>query len=164
VLGAESYEEAQALNRTAIGKGLSKQAWFLVPKMREVDELLAERVDLVGRVREAHPEVCFRGLAGSPMLHGKKTREGWEERRDVLEAARPGLGALVETAVAELKGPGVAPDDVMDSAVLALCASRIEEARTLPASPPRDRRGIPMEMVYLSPGGSPLRRQGSCDS
>ncbi|MEM9295813.1 MAG: DUF429 domain-containing protein, partial [Planctomycetota bacterium] len=36
-LAAPDYPSANAANRAAIGKGLSKQAYYLIPKVREVD-------------------------------------------------------------------------------------------------------------------------------
>jgi len=148
---ATSWEEALERNRAAVGKGISKQAWYICPRIREVDDLLAARPELLGRVREAHPEVCFHALSGRPMENGKKTREGAEERLAVLDAVRPGLAGAARTAVEELRGPGVERDDVIDAAVLALTALHGDAVGTLPEDPPRDPRGIPMEMVCWIP-------------
>ena len=36
-----SYEEAAAVNKKALGKGLTKQAFAIFAKIREVDELIS---------------------------------------------------------------------------------------------------------------------------
>ena len=43
----------------ADGRRLSKQAFSILPKIKEVDEVLSRRPELQERVREMHPEVCF---------------------------------------------------------------------------------------------------------
>lgn len=126
VLGASSYEEACALSLRDCGKKLSKQAWMLVPRIREVD---AHRDD--PRLWEVHPEVSFRELAGEPLAFNKKVWSGVELRRRLLEEAgiRPPLvGAPAGS---------VAPDDVLDAAAVAWSARRIARgnARSLPESP-----------------------------
>ena len=57
---AGSYQQAQQFNRRSIGRGLSKQSWNIVPKIREIDDLLLSNPSLQGVLRECHPEVCFR--------------------------------------------------------------------------------------------------------
>ncbi len=76
VLGAAGYAEANALQRQVSGRGLSRQSWGLVPKIRRLDELLQRDAEARGRFRESHPELCFAQLFGGPMCHGKKTPEG----------------------------------------------------------------------------------------
>ncbi len=57
VLALDRYEEANALTRQVNGKGLSRQSFALVPKIREVDEeLRARKAD---HVWEAFPELAF---------------------------------------------------------------------------------------------------------
>lgn len=163
VLHAPDYPAANALTRELTGKGLSKQAWMIVPKIREVDEALRARPELVGRVREVHPEVCFHAFAGGrPMAHAKKTADGAAERIALLESRLPGAGRLVDRIVATAgrvptgRGrrtvPAVARDDAVDALVAARTAAAIvadpRALRTLPEAPERDAHGIPMEMVY----------------
>ena len=78
-LDARDYAEALALARSATGKGISGQAWALMPKIRELAELSSDP-----RVFEVHPEVSFRKLAGRPLRTSKKTWSGLEERRLLL--------------------------------------------------------------------------------
>ena len=74
-LTAETYEEANEKNRRASGKGLPRQTYAIMPKIREVDSLLRASARARRAVREVHPEICFWALAGgSPMRHGKEDR------------------------------------------------------------------------------------------
>ena len=148
---AGDYEEAQRRNRAALGKGLSKQSWAISPKIREVDELLQSRSDSRRQVREVHPEVCFWALVGHPMLHSKKTREGFRERLAALEPHVSNAAELVATAFLEHGGFEAQRDDIIDALVAALCASRINQCSTLPAELELDPSGLPMEMVYWQP-------------
>lgn len=87
VLDATDYRDALVLARAATGVGLSKQAWNLVPKIRELDALMT--TDLQPRVSEAHPESSFAELAGSPLGTRKHTREGHDERLRLLVPSFP---------------------------------------------------------------------------
>ncbi len=92
VLRAETYAEVNALHRAADnGKGSSAQAFAIVPKIREVDDLLCRTPGLQDVVREVHPEVCFAHWnGGAPMAQSKKTAEGRAEREALIEARWPG--------------------------------------------------------------------------
>lgn len=57
-----SYHEACELNLRVLGKSISLQSWLICGKIREVDELLASHPTLRGRIRESHPELCFRAI------------------------------------------------------------------------------------------------------
>lgn len=146
---ASSYEEASVLNREILGKGLTKQTWAIVPKIREVDELLLKSGRAKGMVREVHPEVCFWGLSGAPMKYSKKTREGFRERMRVLRRVASDSEALISAAFLEHGGFDAARDDIVDAFVAAVCARDISFAKTLPDFPEIDNKGLAMEIVYL---------------
>ena len=76
MLEATHYEQVRT-------QGLSIQSFNILPKIREVDRLMT--LELQKRIHEAHPELAFMSLAGAPMTHNKKTREGREERLRALE-------------------------------------------------------------------------------
>jgi predicted RNase H-like nuclease len=143
-LAAASYRRALAVNRRGGGPGLSKQCFHLFPKMREIDALMTPA--LQARVRECHPELAFATLAGAPMAHPKRTREGRAERLAALTAA-----GLPREALEPHPFPRrlAAPDDLLDAAAVALSARRIArgEALVLPEAPPLDPRGLRMEIV-----------------
>ena len=83
---AVTYEKANAANRRDLSMGLSKQAFGICRKIREVDQALVERPSLVEQILEIHPEVCFWALNGGEPMHYRKSRsEGYGERMAVLE-------------------------------------------------------------------------------
>ncbi len=148
---AGDYPSANGANRLQTGRGLSKQAWNLVPKILEADRLLRSEPELQARVHESHPEVCFRALAGAPIAHYKKTLEGHRERLAVLSSLRPGLESGLAAALAA-RDPGTGPDDLIDAFVLALSAGLPASGlATLPNPPERDVTGLPMQMVLPRP-------------
>ena len=68
-LGARDYPEALARSRAVDGRGLSKQAFNLLPKIAEVDAAMTP--ELQDRIVECHPEVGFARLAGRPLATTK---------------------------------------------------------------------------------------------
>lgn len=149
VLKAADYPAALAQSRRLTGRGLSKQSWNIVPKIREVDELLKARPALANQLLEAHPEVLFAGLAGGPMSAKKSTRDGFTERMTILSILHPDAETLVASAFLAYGGFEAARDDVVDAFVLALCARKPTQLKTLPEEPETDPKGLPMQMVYL---------------
>jgi predicted RNase H-like nuclease len=152
-LAATGYAHALALNRRATGRGLSRQAWNLVPGIRAIDTLLDEDRALRGVLRECHPELCFWALnGGRAMQHSKRQAAGRQERLAVLGRELPRCRALFEQACGRFRRRDVARDDIIDALACALTAKLGYGAyRTLPSEPPRDRRGLPMEIVYCRP-------------
>lgn len=156
VLASPSYEHALATNRASSDHqlGLSKQAWHLVPKMRELDALLESRPPLRPRVFEAHPELAFARLNKDvPVLASKKTEEGRRARLALL--ARAGFkGADARWAehrgAHTLRRAEVADDDAYDALAVCVTARRIarREAIVLPSKPGYDSRGIEMAVRY----------------
>ena len=147
-LSATSYAAAQELNRQALGVGLSRQCFCILPKIRDVDSLMtAERQQYI---REAHPEVTFARLGGAPMIHNKKRSEGRAERLAVLEKA--GLH-VSQTWLAEernrLRSRRVALDDLVDALACLVTAYDIRIARSDSLGHPeeRDAKGLLMEIV-----------------
>jgi predicted RNase H-like nuclease len=61
ILSAVSWEDACARSRRSApnGKAITKQTFAILPKIREVDELLRKRPELRGMIHEVHPEVCI---------------------------------------------------------------------------------------------------------
>ncbi|MEB3165551.1 MAG: DUF429 domain-containing protein, partial [Cyanobacteriota bacterium] len=56
MLAAANHAEASAIGRRIDGRGLTIQAWNLMPRIRALDALLAQDCGLAGRLRESHPE------------------------------------------------------------------------------------------------------------
>ena len=117
VLGAETYEDALAKCQSISGKGMSRQGFAILPKIREVDRLMTPARQQ--NVFEVHPEVCFTLLAGAPMSHHKAKPEGRTQRLAVLRRAFADIDAR-----AVLRLPGTRPDDILDAYVAAWTAQR----------------------------------------
>jgi predicted RNase H-like nuclease len=148
----DTYDRANIVNRQQTGRGLSKQSWFIAQKIREVDQLLQAHDQLRFRVRESHPELCFRALNGGVnMLHCKKSHEGRQERLAVLKKHLSRSEELFTRVSEKYLRKQVALDDILDAMVLAV-ASRVSEGRPLclPENPPHDKHRFPMEIVYPS--------------
>jgi predicted RNase H-like nuclease len=139
-----SYPDAcrTALATSDPPRKISKQAFFLFPKIREVDGVLRSDPTLPSRVFETHPEVAFRTLnGGNAMRFAKSRREGLDERRHVLGELgfdRAFLGAPI--------GRGAKADDFLDACICALVARRIHAgiAQSFPDPPGRDLYGLPV--------------------
>jgi len=142
-LRATHYPDANAASRAAIGKGLSKQAWSLFPRIREVRAAIVS--GLPAPVQESHPEVCFAVMTGGP-LPRKASWDGVLRRIQALQAA--GLDPLPHRGLP----PSVAPDDVLDAIAVAWSARRAARRSPgllrLPASAPLDPElGLPAQIV-----------------
>ena len=127
VLDAVDYPAGNAANRADLGLGLSKQTWYLVPKIRDVRDWLETRPTVP--VVEAHPEVCFAAMNGGVLVDGKTTLAGEALRRSLLAAH--GIDVLAE------RRRGVAVDDILDAAATAWTARRYADgiAERLPPEP-----------------------------
>lgn len=157
VLCARDYEEAKRISQEKTGKKITIQTFHIIPKIKEVDRLLCSDDKARRMVREVHPEVCFEAFAGRPMRFPKSTPEGFDERVAVLESVRPSARQEILDILQQFPRKVVSRDDVVDAMAAAITAAAPEEAlRTLPSSPTRDPKGLPMEMVCL-----PRRQPGS---
>ena len=145
LLAMSSYEAANAWGK-GDGEGLTRQMWNILPKIREVDAWITLTRSRI--FREGHPELAFSGVSGRPMAHYKKTPEGEAERLDAM------AGFIEHATVLEwldrARGSGAARDDIVDALALCRSAARVLLCRhgQLPADPPKDARGLPMEMVF----------------
>ncbi len=144
----EDYREAcaAALDTSEPPRMVSKQAFHLFPKIREIDLLLRTQPSLMARVFEAHPEVAFWRINGeAPLALPKKVKSrgnppGLALRRDLLAAAGYPVAFL------ERAPRGAALDDLLDASVNALIARRIHAgmAQSFPDPPGRDAHGLPV--------------------
>jgi threonine dehydratase len=118
---------------------ISKQGFFLFPKIREIDVALRVDPALRTQVFETHPELVFRNLKGAPLEFSKKTSEGAAERTKLLRAY-----GLPVSDWAQVKG--AAQDDVIDSAACLVTAMRRfgGQALSFPALPTLDSFNIPI--------------------
>ncbi|MCK7612337.1 DUF429 domain-containing protein [Roseibium sediminicola] len=126
-------------------KKVSKQCFYLFPKIREIDALMTPVLE--ARVYEVHPELAFWRLNGeAEMSLPKKVKsranpDGLDQRRDLL------VSKGLPRAFLDQKPPrGCGRDDLLDAAANSLIAERIflGEAKPFPEAYRRDERGLRM--------------------
>ncbi|MFA9462474.1 DUF429 domain-containing protein [Thiohalorhabdus methylotrophus] len=147
MLEASSHAEACRIGDRIHGSRLSRQAWNILPKIREMDAFLVAGSDRPGWVREVHPEVSFAVWnGGAPMTHNKRSVAGGRERAALVEGY---LGGRLDRARADLPPDGFAGDDLLDAVAVLWTARRIAAGRAvrLPEDPERDAGGLPMEIL-----------------
>ncbi len=146
---AATYDEAIRTNEELTGTRIFRATWNIVPKIRELDELLASVAGARQVVREVHPELCFWALQGGrPLGHSKKTAPGGAERFRVLASLCPSAPDML-AAFEPFRRHRVARDDLLDALAAAVTAYYgIEGLSVLPATPEADAHGLPMEMVF----------------
>ncbi|MFN8525823.1 MAG: DUF429 domain-containing protein [Chloroflexota bacterium] len=146
-LAAQTYAGACELNRAASGKAVTIYLFNILDRIRAVDDLMTP--DLQRRVRECHPEVSFAMLGGTGrgLARPKKSAEGEAERLEILDRWLPRFDLA---GVRKTLGNGlVARDDILDAAACLVSAQRAHRriAMVLPPQPPKDQRGLRMEIV-----------------
>ncbi len=128
---------------------ISKQTFFLFPKIREVDAVMMPAVQ--EHVFECHPELAFWALNGErPLAEPKKVKSrphsaGLALRRGLLEQAGYRSEFLAQKSFpTRIAGP----DDLLDATVNSWSAVRIANgtARRFPVIPSCDARGLRMEI------------------
>lgn len=143
-LTATDYRHACEISRAAIGRAISQQSWRILPKIRELDDVLTPEHD--NAVVEAHPECAFATMNGGVIRAPKHTPAGLAERLVLLE---PVFGSVAKALATRPKGDAKA-DDVLDAFAVLWTAERFARGdhHTLAAhTPERDARGLPMRIV-----------------
>ena len=141
VLDAADHAEANQRARAHTGRGLSIQAFHLLPKVREVRAALTPE-DLTPHAKpqaaEVHPETSFTVLAGRPMDSSKRQPRGRAERLAVLA---PEFSNLAEDP-APVSGATI--DDLLDAAAAAWTARRMAAVTAMILGPDEvDATGYP---------------------
>ena len=136
---ANNWGKAQGLGS---GGGLSKQAWNLIPKIRQIDEWIDPQKQRF--VREAHPELAFQRLNKGETLAPKRSPLGQSTRIGLLDGAH----IVAPSALPQIKSSVAKMDDILDAAVLAWTATSMADgtATCLTSSPKKDARGLHMEI------------------
>ena len=154
---ASKFERA-----VAGGKGLTIQAFAILPKIAEVDTVMRNlNLEDPPSIREVHPELCFWAMNDrSTMDSSKKTELGRNERLHVLKNAEPRADEIYEDACRMYLRKEVARDDILDALVAAVTAMVGEDQlTTVPKCTQSDPKGLPMEMVYWLPDYAEESRQ-----
>ncbi len=131
----DDYRGACDASRAVCGKALSKQAWHILGKIAEADELAHDP-----RIVECHPEAAFALMGDGVIAESKKTAAGRDIRVGLLRAW---LADLDEAAIPR-------GDDALDALACAWTATRIVTGvarQWPPGNPPRDLRNRPMRII-----------------
>ncbi|WP_420412883.1 DUF429 domain-containing protein [Roseibium sp.] len=134
-----------ALKTSNPPRKVSKQCFYLFPKIREIDALMTPKLE--ERIYEVHPELAFWRLNGeSEMSLPKKVKsranpEGLDQRRDLLVSK-----GLPKDFLNQKPPKSCGRDDLLDAAANSLIAERIllGEAEPFPANYQRDCKGLRM--------------------
>jgi predicted RNase H-like nuclease len=148
---AAACREARA--RSEPPRGITIQGFNILPKVREVDELLRARPDLIARIHEVHPEAAFWAMNGGTPLDSRKAEPaGLDHRRALLVAA-----GLPPHLVGAPPRSGARTDDLLDALAALVVARAIAQgrARSFPEPPERDAHGIPVAIWTLDIAGTP---------
>jgi len=142
-LAFEDYHDANRWSKAHAGRGIVKQCWGIVPKIRELDALVDPRHQ--GRIFESHPELGFLRLNNGEPLAPKRKAPGKASRIKLLEQAGfKAIGELAHSFPRKI----AAPDDILDAAILALTARHIADGTATRLGGDRDATGKRMEIWY----------------
>ena len=144
VLHELKYPVACQKHREIDERGLSRQAFAILPKIRDVNLLLQPNPALQMRVREIHPEVCFAiWNYGVPMKHRKASPAGRTEREQLIDVEWPGQRRAI---LDRLEG-AYEYDDLNDAFAALWTAKRIANGQALVLGGQSiDKYGLRMEM------------------
>jgi len=124
---------------------VSKQCFYLFPKIREIDTLMTP--ELEDRIYEVHPELAFWRLNGEremslpKKIKSRANPDGLDQRRDLLVSQ-----GLSKAFLDQRPPKGCGRDDLMDAAANSLIAERIFAGRAepFPKDFQRDGKGLRM--------------------
>jgi predicted RNase H-like nuclease len=144
-LPASTYREAYEISCEGHGKGISRQTFAIVPKIREVDGVMTPQLQRL--IFEVQPELCFWKLNdGRSLQHKKTSMEGRKERFELLAPQYPIIGELL----ARLSRKEAAPHDLLDAAAAAWTAGRLADGLACRAVQLEevDEKGLLMNIFY----------------
>ena len=121
---AQDYQQACRINFSRFGKKISRQAWNICPRIRDMDQFLQGNEPAQSIVGESHPELVFAILAGNELTTSKKKPQGAAQRLDILSAYNDSLAGIYEHACAAYARKDVARDDILDAMALFIAAGR----------------------------------------
>lgn len=121
VYTAPDYNIARERCLALTGRSISQQAYALRDRLLELEDAVAMR----DNVREVHPEVSFRAMAGRHLAWPKTSWNGLHERVQLLCDQQLVIPRYIDDI------GDVGADDVLDAAAAAWSATRIANGRAL---------------------------------
>lgn len=147
-LSTRDYVTACAVNFEAAGCKISRQAFNIMPKIRELDEWLLSSSGFMDIILEAHPELVFQRLAGNGWpLPLKREEAGRLARERVLRQAAPASWELLMQAIRDTRKAVASKEDWLDALALAVACTQNRDHAVL-REPERDQLGLPMQIRY----------------
>ncbi len=142
VLGAVDYDDARRRSLASTGRSLPIQAFHLLARIAEVDQLL-DPPGRRNRIVEAHPELAFLRLNGAPVAHPKSTQAGRTVRRRLLEhrLGTPAVGCVLASRT-------VPVEDALDALVLLSTAHHLLRGSAEMLGGGQDDAGRPVRIAY----------------
>lgn len=145
---AEAHREASSITMRISDRKVTRQTINILPRIREVDELLQRWNGLGDRIFEVHPELAFMELNGAPIQESKRSAEGHIRRKICLDDV---FGSdAVKSCITMIEGTPIKLDDVIDALACCWSADRISRGIHLqvPSEPEFDSTGLPMAINY----------------
>lgn len=137
LIDATDYATANAHSRRVHRRGISRQAFALVPRIRALDAIASPARE--HRLAEIHPECAFAAMAGATLVT-KHSAAGIEQREALLRAR---FGVLPPTP------RGAKRDDLLDAYAVLWSAERFAAGTHVTLGDgARDERGLEMRIVY----------------
>ena len=151
-LGYDCYSSLNHRCKLQTGRGISKQSFFLLPKIREVDQLVHSGQSKSVFWYETHPELCFISMnKGNSLRDSKKTETGYLERIQILGGwIEHEIQGMTEKFLHSTRRSEVARDDVLDALVCLVVAKMSDSLISfLPDRlNERDQTGLIMRICY----------------
>ena len=152
-LAVAAHAGIMAASQRHCGRGVSKPAFYLLPKIREAERLLRSSPKRYAGWLETHPELCFCALNGGiPMGDNKKTDAGYRQRLLLLERqiSRNMLEDMLSRLASESLRSHCTRDDMIDALVCGVVATLDADRRAcLPQHGEEyDAVGLPMRICY----------------
>lgn len=144
----KAHHEASALTMGISNRKVTRQTMNILPRIREVDDLLQQSGQLRERIFEVHPELIFMEINGEPIQESKRRLEGRARRMDCLHEV---FGSqAVESCITMIEGTTIKVDDLMDALACCWSADRIGRGihHELPAKPEFDSTGLRMTIRF----------------
>jgi len=151
-----THPQLSALHRTIDGRGLTVQAYHILPKIRQVERYIAADPKRHRSIFEIHPEASFAlWNGGKPMQHNKTKSAGRAERERLIDAEWPGQR---ERLWASVRGRGCGRDDLKDAFAALWTIGRIavQQAVRMPVVREHDGRGMMLQAGQCVAGAATL--------
>lgn len=147
----QRYRAAARVHERKTGRSLSRAAFERARVITGMDEFMTTIDDARPMFVEALPELCYRAFAGESLSYAPDVAAGYAERMRVLAGFDRDAPPTVQSVAEATEGHEVPIPAVLDGVALGLTMRPGPgDLRSVPADPPTDTEGLPMQYVYRS--------------